>query len=867
MLPGRLGAYEITELVGRGGMGEVYRARDTRLGREVAIKVLPAGHAADPERKQRFLQEARAASALNHPNIVTLHDIAVSDGVDFLVMEYVDGSPLADRIPPSGLPLQDVVDYGIQVASALAAAHAAGIVHRDIKPSNVVVTPERRAKVLDFGLAKLVEAAPAGPDTQTRAAQPVLTEPGLIVGSTPYMAPEQARGDRIDHRSDLFSFGAMLYEMATGRRAFPKTFDWSLPPASGLDPELQRITFKLIQSDPDLRYQTAVDVLNDLNRLHRRLHALPSARRITLWAAAAVVLIATAIAAVVWQRPRGVPVDPSEWLRLTNLPDSAAQPALSPDGRMIAFIRGPDSFATIGDIYVKQLPDGDPVQLTHDAHVKMSPVFSPDGSRIAYTVTDGGSWDTWSVPVVNGQPRLWLSNASGLVWKDPEHFLFSEIKDGDVHMAIVESRESKAEARDIYLPPSLRGMAHRTFPSPDGQWALVTEMDSSTWLPCRLVPLTSAGAGREVGPQKAGCTFAAWSRDGRWMYLNSSAGGGFHIWRQRFPDGVPEQITSGLTQEEGIAVAPDGRSLITAVGQRQSVVWIHDANGERQISLEGFSYDPKFTPDGKQLCYRILKGTVPVSDPSDLRIVDLETGRSDLLLPGLAVSGYIGRAYDISLDGRWVVASVVDPQGDRHLWVGPIDRQSPPRQITRIPSDSPVFDSNGDVVFRSRERQAASIYRVQLDGAHPSKVSERVIAGITGRSADGRWIGVRVAGQEKAVDLFPLDGTSATRLLGMIGGDTHVMQISSGDYLAIAVPESNGSIVTGLQGRTYVIPVKPGHTLPDIPPGGFTSQAQLAAVPGVKVLSTMDVAWGSNPDTYAFSRQSVQRNLYSIPLK
>jgi serine/threonine protein kinase len=156
MLPGRLGAYEITELVGRGGMGEVYRARDTRLGREVAIKVLPAGHAADPERKQRFLQEARAASALNHPNIVTLHDIAVSDGVDFLVMEYVDGSPLADRIPPSGLPLQDVVDYGIQVASALAAAHAAGIVHRDIKPSNVVVTPERRAKVLDFGLAKLV---------------------------------------------------------------------------------------------------------------------------------------------------------------------------------------------------------------------------------------------------------------------------------------------------------------------------------------------------------------------------------------------------------------------------------------------------------------------------------------------------------------------------------------------------------------------------------------------------------------------------------------------------------------------------------------------------------------------------------------
>src|SRR5262249_2496560 len=251
---------------------------------------------------------------------------------------------------------------------------------------------------------------------------------------------------------------------------------------------------------------------------------------------------------------------------------------------------------------------------------------------------------------------------------------------------------------------------------------------------------------------------------------------------------------------------------------------------------------------------------------SELRIVDLDTGRNEPLLPGLSVSGYIGRAYDISLDGRWVVASIVDAQGDDHLWVGPIDRQSPPRQITRILSDMPVFDSHGGVVFRGREQDGALIYRVQLDGSPPSRLKQWVIAGITGRSGDGRWVGVRRAGLEKAVDLLPLDGTPETRLLSTIGGDTHVTQISSANYLAISVPEGTGTVVTGLQGKSYVIPVQPGKTLPDIPAGGFNSQAQLAAIPGVKVLNSMDVAWGPDVNIYAFSRQSVQRNLYRIPL-
>ena len=223
-----LGAYRLEALLGRGGMGEVYRARDTRLGREVAIKILPRDRVDDPERKLRFLHEARAASALNHPNIVTLHDIVHDGGVDFLVLEYVRGKSLHDVIPPNGMPLADVLAYGTEIAQALAAAHAAGILHRDIKPANVMVTLDGHAKVLDFGLAKLMGHR-ATPTSITRTMEPALTEPGIVMGTVAYMSPEQARGEPVDARTDLFSLGAVLYEMVKGRRAFPRAFDWTPP--------------------------------------------------------------------------------------------------------------------------------------------------------------------------------------------------------------------------------------------------------------------------------------------------------------------------------------------------------------------------------------------------------------------------------------------------------------------------------------------------------------------------------------------------------------------------------------------------------------------------------------------------------------
>jgi serine/threonine protein kinase len=692
LTPGaKLGDYEVQGLLGSGGMGEVYRARDTRLGREVAIKVLPAILSHDPDRLRRFEQEARAVAALNHPNILAVFQMGTYEEAPYLVSELLEGNTLREQLVRGPLPLRKTIDFGVQIAHGLAAAHEKGIVHRDLKPENLFVTKDGRVKILDFGLAKLTQPPSALKSGASTASGE--TEPGVVMGTVGYMAPEQVRGQTADPRTDIFAFGAVLYEMLSGRRAFQKPTSVEtlnailnedpaaisqLAPATA--PALQRIVHRCLEKNPEQRFQSASDLAFALEALSdsgsRAATAAVSSRRISRWTAAALVLVALAVAVAVILRLRGPGQvsDRSSWVQITNL-DSVSQPALSPDGRMLTFIRGPDTFAAPGQIYVKMLPEGEPVQLTRDDLEKMSPVFSPDGSKIAYTTVAGPHWDTWAVPVISGQAQLWLPNASGLVWSGRDKILFSEIKNNDMHMATVAAEESRAGQRDVYVPSGTRGMAHRTYPSPSGKWVLVVEMDRAIWLPCRLVPIDGSAAGRRVGPPDAGCTFAAWSPDGEWMYLNSSAGGTFHIWRQRFPDGQPEQITSGPSEEEGIAMALDGRSLITAVGMRQSSVWIHDSNGEWQVSLEGYSYDPKFTPDGKRLCYRILKGASLLSDPSELRVVELGSGRNEALLPGFRVVGLPGLAYDISPDGREVVVSALDLRGKRRLWVAPLDRR------------------------------------------------------------------------------------------------------------------------------------------------------------------------------------------------
>ena len=444
----QIGAYQVTSLLGAGGMGEVYRAEDTRLGRPVAVKVLPEELAQHNDRLHRFVREARAASALNHPNVAHIYEIGQSDGLHFIAMEYVEGQSLAQKLSGRPLELWEVLDIGIQAADALEEAHRKGITHRDIKSANLMITAKGQVKVLDFGLAKITRSEDEGVGSD--ASTSIHTAQGVVMGTLRYMSPEQVLGKELDSRTDLFSLGVVLYEMTTGRLPFsgnnasevtdrilhaqPEAlarFNYEVPA------ELERVIRKSLEKDQERRYQSAQDLLIDLKNLKRESDSgkaavdLPtrerSQERLTLRyprvgsaLAAALALVAVVAGTWLWLRSQN-PTLPShsDYVQLTNLPDSATQPALSPDGRMLTFIRGSGTFTTLGQIYVKMLPSGEPRQLTRDNLRKMSPVFSPDGSRIAYTVVDkGNAWDTWEVPVLGGEPRRWLPTLqawSGLI--------------------------------------------------------------------------------------------------------------------------------------------------------------------------------------------------------------------------------------------------------------------------------------------------------------------------------------------------------------------------------------------------------------------------------------------------------------------
>jgi serine/threonine protein kinase len=507
LAPGRrLGPYEITGHIGAGGMGEVYRARDSRLKRDVAIKVLPAFVGGHPDRVSRFQREAEMLAALNHPNIAHIHGIEDTSGVFAIVMEFVDGPTLSDRIlqSPGGLSPLDIVKVATQIASALEAAHDRGIVHRDLKPANIKIAAGGNVKLLDFGLAKDLAADVPDLAAETMDLVP-RTQVGAILGTAAYMSPEQAMGEAVDPRTDLFSFGAVLYEMATGRRAFdganataildavlhktprsPRSINARVPVA------LDRLILRLLEKDRASRPQHAVEVGDDLRRLERSLdvsgpdHTGKGARKAPIVISIASFAAILALGAGVWIRWR--PVAPAlarsaDYVQVTAFANSATSPSFSRDGRMVTFVQGADPFFGAGQVFVKALPDGEPVQLTNDRSQKMSPVFSPDGSQVAYTtVTPPARWDTWIVPALGGTPRPWLKNAAAVSWTRDKQLIFSEITNG-IRMRVATGPEDRANSREIYTPETAQGMAHRSALSPDGKSVLIVEMDKGSWLP------------------------------------------------------------------------------------------------------------------------------------------------------------------------------------------------------------------------------------------------------------------------------------------------------------------------------------------------------------------------------------------------
>ena len=882
-----LGRYRIIEQIGLGGMGVVYRARDERLDRDVALKVLPAGALADDLARRRFRKEALTLAKLSHPHIGVVHDFDTQDRNDFLVMEYIPGVTLAERLAGGPLPEKEVIGLGAQIVAALQDAHEHGVVHRDLKPGNVMITTKDQAKVLDFGLAKLLRPASEAEATLTA------TEIESSAGTLPYMAPEQLSGKPVDERSDIHALGCLLYEMATGRRAFQASTAAGLaaeilkgqavrPLALNprITPELEWAILKCMEKEPENRYQSAKELLVDLRRIGLLLaRGAPPAmsrdlqtsaavsRRTALYASLSVVVALAAFA--VWKRLSTTSTLSNRLgiEQITAFTDSATAPTFSADGRMLVFIRGTGTFISSGQIYAKLLPDGEPMQLTHDTNWKMSPAFSPDGARIAYTVLANNlSWDTWTVPVLGGQARQWLPNASGLTWIAPHRLLFSEIKTG-IHMAIVATNEGRTGARDVYVPEDTRGMAHRSHLSPDRNWVLVAEMDRSGWLPCLLVPFDGSSVGKVVGPTTGQCTEAAWSPEGSWMYFTSNASGSFQLWRQRFPDGTPEALTTGPTVAEGIAVSPDGRSVITSMGMVQRSVWIHENGSERQVSAEGNALLPAwgdgfptsvFSPDGRKLYYLVESGARGGFGNGELWVKDQASQTSEAVLPGLHIA-----SFDISSDGQRCVFSAFGADGKSYIWLARLDRRSSPQQLLPQEALGPVFGSDEDVYFRALEGKLSYIYELKLGSGRVRKFVTDPVINSPIISPDGQWI----------VSTTPLTGQddpAVVKAYPKSGAESRVVCQRcflkwTRDKESLFVSFGGGSIMP--EGKTYVFTLPRGKAFPDLPVGGIKTEADVRKLRVTSVIDHAYVFPGVTSSVYAFDHQIAQRNLYRIAIQ
>jgi len=882
-----IGSYRIEELLGVGGMGEVYRARDATLERDVAIKVLPQHFASDSDRVARLLREARLLAALNHPNIAGIYGVVEAGVHRGLVLEFVEGATLAER-GSGGIPLPEALSVARQIADALYAAHGKGIIHRDLKPANIKATPDGIVKVLDLGLAKFAAVEDGG--LADLSASPSVTigatRAGLILGTAAYMSPEQARGEGVDKRTDIWSFGCVLYEMLTGRAAFcgetvagtiesilSREPDWSALPET-TPSSVRRMLQRCLEKDPQKRLSDIGEVQHELDHVLTALRRGQAARRRTFAATSLSLIVLVSVGAAFFVFRQSGPRVAEADLQLTDFNDSAIHPAVSPDGRMLTFVRGGFFGTSAGgqttvQIYLQPLPKGELVQLTSDRYQKEQPVFSPDGSRIIYAaVMPGFKWDSWQVAVRGGTPQPFLPNASGVVWLDDLHLLYSQIMDGGMHMGIVTSTQSRTGARPIYVPPLKAGMAHRSAPSPDRKQVLVVEMNGGQWLPCRLVPFDGSSMGVPVGPLDGQCTTAAWSNDGRWMYFSSNAGGAFHVWRQRYPNGTPEQITFGPTEQEGTALTPDGKYLITSMGLQHASIALRDPSGERQLTSEGFAMLPTMLPAGDRMFYLLRTGSRGYAS-GELWSLNLGTGEKQRALPGRVMA-----EYSISADGRRVVFTSAGRPSDDGIWIADLDRHTPPRQLTHGDQFRAFFGGHGEIVYIGAQAESRYLYRMRADGSGVEQVHPHPIKNLFTVSPDGQWAVVYLAematGGGSALQLISLRGEApmtACEDCVFLGFGPNRIQGSpinwSMDGKSLFVSLQYFGLGTA---KTVVLPYRADVPLAALWPRGLRSEQDVAANPGAIVINEANVFPAASTTAHLSWTRTTQSNLYRVRL-
>ncbi|HEX2489434.1 MAG TPA: protein kinase, partial [Blastocatellia bacterium] len=502
-----IGPYKIINLLGRGGMGEVYRADDSRLGREVAIKLLPVAFSTDKDRLRRFEQEARAAGMLNHPNVMTIYDVGAHENAPYIVSELLKGETLRERLREGAPPARLAVDYAVQIARGLQAAHEKGITHRDLKPENIFVTKDGRVKILDFGLAKL-KPTPAGlpAEIDTNASTQALgTAPGLVMGTVGYMAPEQVRAEEVDHRADIFAFGAILYEMLYGRRAFQGKSAVEVmnailkeeppeisEPERAVPPALERVLRHCLEKNREERFQSMVDVAFYLNALpaaaNREVAAAQRAQprnrwrhwMARRWMAVTIVAIVLAAAGAIWRIQRSDerwenPLANAHIERITDFPGAENDAAVSPDGKFILFLSNRDGPF---DAWVNQIGSGAFLNLTKGrfpelAHEEVRTVgFSADASQVWLRVSqkDSTGKDThkiWVMPTLGGPARPFLEKAVHAAWSpDGQRIVYHEFTPGDP--TIVVDRDGGNPKQIFIEKPGVH--CHHHIWSPDGRF-------------------------------------------------------------------------------------------------------------------------------------------------------------------------------------------------------------------------------------------------------------------------------------------------------------------------------------------------------------------------------------------------------------
>jgi len=594
----RLGPYEILGQIGAGGMGEVYRARDPRLGREVAIKVLPASFSADADRLRRFEQEAKAAGVLNHPNITAVYDIGEMDDAPYVVQELLEGETLRAVLAGGRVAHRKAIDYATQIAHGLAAAHEKGIVHRDLKPENLFVTRDGRVKILDFGLAKLTQVGEgSGPQTNLPT-QTNATEPGVVMGTLGYMSPEQIKGKPADARSDIFSFGAILYEMLSGKRAFHadsagETMAAILkedPPDlsvtnQNISPGLERIVRHCLEKNPEQRFHSAHDLGFDLAALSGttgQAIAVPARRRLRLMPAALIILaaLAGAAAAYVALRGRRSAEGPSDlaagatFRRLTNLSGGETSPTLSPDGQTVAFTHRAGNKT---DIWVQRAGGRNPIDLTPDCdRDSYTPAFSPDGNLIAY----GGQCGEGGLFVMGatGESARRLTNVgSSPAWSpDGKEIVYatelvvmpygrtgtSQLWSIDVGSGKTRKLSGDVDAIQPAVSPHGLRIAYWGLPAGGSQRDIWT------------MPYKGLAAGEKPVPvtqDPAMDWYPVWGPDGKTLYFLSNRSGSMNLWSVAIdeatgrPLGPPEAQVLPAREVAGLALSRDGRRVAYVV--------------------------------------------------------------------------------------------------------------------------------------------------------------------------------------------------------------------------------------------------------------------------------------------------------------